>query len=90
MSTNHLGHFVLTQTLLPALKKAALLEDSDVRIINVSRRSGTLSPMVKPCRSIKVSSDALSFAPGDVKLDSVDDLNEPKGEGYFAGFSRYG
>ncbi|KAF8156425.1 NAD(P)-binding protein [Pholiota molesta] len=36
MATNHIGHFVLTETLLPLLKTTAQLEGSDVRIVNIS------------------------------------------------------
>ncbi|GAW07037.1 NAD-binding protein [Lentinula edodes] len=36
MVVNHISHFVLTETLLPLLKRTAALKDSDVRIVNVS------------------------------------------------------
>ncbi|KAJ4498473.1 NAD(P)-binding protein [Lentinula lateritia] len=36
MVVNHISHFVLTETLLPLLKRTASLKDSDVRIVNVS------------------------------------------------------
>ncbi|KIO24266.1 hypothetical protein M407DRAFT_213056 [Tulasnella calospora MUT 4182] len=38
MSINHLGTFVLTQELLPVLKRTAMEPDSDVRVIVVSSR----------------------------------------------------
>ncbi|KAF5318544.1 hypothetical protein D9619_010895 [Psilocybe cf. subviscida] len=38
MTTNHISHFVFTETLLPLLKKTAQEENSDVRIINVSSK----------------------------------------------------
>ncbi len=34
--TNHLGHFVLTLGLLPALKEAAVLSGKNARVVNVS------------------------------------------------------
>ncbi|KAH7874994.1 uncharacterized protein C8R40DRAFT_239368 [Lentinula edodes] len=45
MVVNHISHFVLTETLLPLLKRTASLEDSDVRIVNVSSLAHT---RVKP------------------------------------------
>jgi len=39
MVTNHISHFVLTDTLLPLLKSTANLDGSDVRIVNLSSMS---------------------------------------------------
>ncbi|KAF9477152.1 NAD-P-binding protein [Pholiota conissans] len=36
MATNHVGHFVLTENLLPLLKTTAAEDGSDVRIVNIS------------------------------------------------------
>jgi len=36
MVVNHISHFVLTETLLPLLKSTAALDESDVRIVNVT------------------------------------------------------
>ncbi|KAJ3784257.1 NAD-P-binding protein [Lentinula aff. detonsa] len=41
MVVNHISHFVLTETLLPLLRHTATLEDSDVRIVNVSSTAHT-------------------------------------------------
>ncbi|KAG8787330.1 hypothetical protein FRC12_015675 [Ceratobasidium sp. 428] len=35
-ATNHVGHFVLTTTLLPLMKKTSALNETDVRIVNVA------------------------------------------------------
>ncbi|KAG9122544.1 hypothetical protein FRC07_001026 [Ceratobasidium sp. 392] len=35
-ATNHVGHFVLTTTLLPLMKKTSTLNETDVRIVNVA------------------------------------------------------
>jgi len=45
MTINHISHFVLTETLLPLLKSTASLDNSDVRIVNVSSLAHT---RVKP------------------------------------------
>ncbi|KAH7874987.1 NAD-P-binding protein [Lentinula edodes] len=42
MVVNYISHFVLTETLLPLLKRTAALENSDVRIVNLSSVSHTL------------------------------------------------
>ncbi|KAJ4498471.1 hypothetical protein C8R41DRAFT_864667 [Lentinula lateritia] len=42
MVVNYISHFVLTETLLPLLTRTASLEDSDVRIVNLSSVSHTL------------------------------------------------
>lgn len=36
LATNHFGHFLWTETLLPSVKAAASEPDSDVRIVTVS------------------------------------------------------
>ncbi|KAJ3995879.1 NAD-P-binding protein [Lentinula boryana] len=41
MVVNYISHFVLTETLLPLLRRTATLDDSDVRIVNVSSTSHT-------------------------------------------------
>ncbi|KAF5328365.1 hypothetical protein D9619_013244 [Psilocybe cf. subviscida] len=38
MTTNYISHFVFTETLLPLLKKTAVEENSDVRIVNVTSK----------------------------------------------------
>ncbi|KXN83077.1 hypothetical protein AN958_01895 [Leucoagaricus sp. SymC.cos] len=49
LCNSYLGHFILTENLLPLLIKTAEQEDSDVRIINVSSRGHT---MVSPASFI--------------------------------------
>ena len=39
---SHIGHFVLTERLLPLLKSTALEEGSDVRIVNVRRHAKSI------------------------------------------------
>jgi len=42
--TNHFGHFLLTQSLLPLLKKAASESHADVRIVNMSSSGHEWAP----------------------------------------------
>ncbi|EIM92948.1 NAD-P-binding protein [Stereum hirsutum FP-91666 SS1] len=47
VATNHLGHFVLTNTLLPLLTTTSRMPDTDVRIVNVASHSYASSQAVK-------------------------------------------
>ncbi|RMZ92609.1 hypothetical protein DV736_g156, partial [Chaetothyriales sp. CBS 134916] len=44
LGTNHVGHFLLTQLLLPTLQKTAALEGSDVRVVSLSSDGHNFGP----------------------------------------------
>lgn len=89
LATNHFGHFVLTSTLLPLLKKAAQEPDSDVRVVNV--RASAPSHMTRqPHDSLQVSSGAYAMTPVPKTISSLEDLDVAKGSGMPSGLKRYG
>jgi len=51
MATNHIGPFVLTQALLPLLKKTAEHPDSDVRIVHIASEAYKFAPSSTRYRS---------------------------------------
>ncbi|KAL9115651.1 MAG: hypothetical protein Q9227_000019 [Pyrenula ochraceoflavens] len=44
IATNHLGHYLLTQLLLPLLLKTSSKPDSDVRVVSLSSEAWNMSP----------------------------------------------
>ncbi|KAG8985289.1 hypothetical protein FRB90_004833, partial [Tulasnella sp. 427] len=53
MSTNHLGSFVLTQELMPVLKRTALEPNSDVRVVVVSSNMHSRTPGALDLRNLE-------------------------------------
>ncbi|KAI9894456.1 MAG: hypothetical protein M1814_003214 [Vezdaea aestivalis] len=62
LGTNHVGHFQLTQRLLPLLQKTASLPNSDVRIVNVTSLGHWLAP------SIGIDFDDITLASSSSRL----------------------
>jgi len=81
-STNHLGHFLLTQELMPALKKGK------AKIINVSSEAHRFSGNPSKDYSLKKSSNTGS-AYGKVKLYNILFTNELKNKFESDGISAY-
>lgn len=81
-ATNHLGHFLLTRELLPALEKGK------AKIINVSSEAHRISTYPKKDFSLKKSSNTTS-AYGKVKLYNILFTNELKLRYESLGISSY-
>ncbi|KAJ3863906.1 NAD-P-binding protein [Lentinula novae-zelandiae] len=70
---SHISHFVLTETLLPLLKRTASFEDSDVRIVNVSSLAHT---RVKP--DLFIGKESLNRQYGDSVTGYLDTYGNTK------------
>jgi NAD(P)-dependent dehydrogenase (short-subunit alcohol dehydrogenase family) len=46
LSTNHIGHFLLTKLLMPTLQKTAAEPTSDVRVISISSEAHQMAPSI--------------------------------------------
>ncbi|KAG9030989.1 hypothetical protein FRB95_003269 [Tulasnella sp. JGI-2019a] len=52
LATNHFGHFVWTETLLPSLNAAAAESNSDVRIVTMASEAHKMPPAITKIESI--------------------------------------
>ncbi|KAF3058834.1 hypothetical protein CFAM422_011801 [Trichoderma lentiforme] len=65
IGVNHVGHFVLTKSLLPLLKATAKVPGSDVRIVTVSSVAEKFAPKSNNFTSIKDLKDPGAANPND-------------------------